>query len=194
MIKIKTKISKYSVLVLVVIVIVFLFVALQSKPNFQQGQYASLVAKKTSEAVNNNPSIQSVTRNIESIEKDIKAPIDQFSNALENSTNPQSLFFSAALNGNIEEIKTILVTNPQINVNAIDGSGETALMKAASGGHLEPVKYLLSHGAGADMCIPSSVVGGLPTGILTLVKSKLPYDHPNREAILNMLRKKGGKE
>lgn len=59
-------------------------------------------------------------------------------------------FFNASVSGDVQAIQDALASG-EINVNACpewdDWEGETALHRAAEGGHLELVRFLISHGA-----------------------------------------------
>jgi len=59
-------------------------------------------------------------------------------------------------NGNLEAVKKELLINK--NINRRDAAGQTALIYAASSGHLEMVKYLVENGASID--IKASFTGG----------------------------------
>jgi Ankyrin repeats (3 copies) len=62
-------------------------------------------------------------------------------------------FFNASVSGDMQAIQEALASG-EINVNACpeweDWEGETALHRAAEGGHLELVQLLISHGADVD--------------------------------------------
>ena len=63
--------------------------------------------------------------------------------AVEPSVNEQLL--QAAENGSLEQVKTLLSKNGDIN--AKNENSETVLMEAAKSGNLEAVKFLIDNGA-----------------------------------------------
>jgi ankyrin repeat protein len=98
----------------------------------------------------------------------------------------------AAKIGDIEKIKEMLKKG--VKPNFVGSDGETALMKAASGGHLEVVRYLLGHGAKAD--IDKRIVSGnsiVTVGICTIAQSgKLNHPHKDITALLELLEQHKG--
>ena len=58
------------------------------------------------------------------------------------------MFFQAAMTGNVQDVKEILRTNPNLNVNwrnENDDDGSTALITACDHGHDSIVFILLAH-------------------------------------------------
>ncbi|MCF7900243.1 ankyrin repeat domain-containing protein [Candidatus Babeliales bacterium] len=56
-----------------------------------------------------------------------------------------SIFLDAAKNGKVQELNRLLRAHPNIDVNAQDSDGYTALMLAAYNGHDDCVTSLLDH-------------------------------------------------
>ena len=75
--------------------------------------------------------------------------VDKVDNATENITDNKGIdsvdFFEASKSGNLDIIKTAV--SKDIDVNALDENGSTALQLASINGHLEVVKYLVENGA-----------------------------------------------
>jgi uncharacterized protein len=63
------------------------------------------------------------------------------------NTDPQAVeaFIQAALNGNPEQLESLLKDG--VGCNVADPDGHTALMLAAYNGHTEIVRFLIKHGA-----------------------------------------------
>ena len=57
---------------------------------------------------------------------------------------PEAELLYAAVGGNTDAVKGLLTEQPRLGVNAADTAGNTALMRAAGGGHLEMVAALLA--------------------------------------------------
>ena len=66
----------------------------------------------------------------------------------------ESELHTAAWNGNLEEVKSIVAKG--VDVNWIDSAGESAVFGAAAWGHSEVVAYLLLVGARIDFHEPLS--------------------------------------
>ena len=62
----------------------------------------------------------------------VALPLFAYANALSN----------AVLRGNVEKVK-LLVLKDEVNINAKDKYGSTALMYAVSNGHLEIIQFLV---------------------------------------------------
>ena len=79
----------------------------------------------------------SVEEYYKQMQEDQAAPLD-----VEGVIDPASLLFYAAENGNTAVVDTILATF-EIDINAQDENGDTALMLAVYNDHFETVKRLL---------------------------------------------------
>src|SRR5947199_8178597 len=75
--------------------------------------------------------------------------------------NPLNKLMAAAQLGNVEDLKFILHSHPDL-VSEPDETGATALHYAAFGGHRDAVRLLV--GAGADVNATDAQFGATPTG------------------------------
>ena len=91
-------------------------------------------------------------------------------------TPEQIQFLDAADRGDVETVKTLLASG--VDANALDyrrlPTNRTALMHAASGGHLDVVELLIAAGAKVDMKdkgLGAALPGG-NTALLLALKNK----------------------
>ncbi|NJK50021.1 hypothetical protein HC931_19450 [Candidatus Gracilibacteria bacterium] len=110
---------------------------------------------------------------------------DRYGNKEENSERKPDraveLFIEAAMYGKLEEVKTAIANG--IDVNAIATNGETALICAASFGHLGVIRALLNAGAYPDF--PS--VKKYEEGQTALMKVTSGFLAKNRAEIIRVL-------
>ncbi len=92
-------------------------------------------------------------------------------------------FINAAMYGKLEEVKTAISDN--VDVNAIDSNGCTALMYAANYGHIPVIQALLD--AGADSNIKSDNDEGLGEGMTALMFAAGSFFAANRVDVVKLL-------
>lgn len=63
---------------------------------------------------------------------------------VKQGTEKYTDIFEASKNGNLALVKTLI--SKDININAFDENGSTALQLASGNGHLDIVKYLVENG------------------------------------------------
>jgi hypothetical protein len=86
-----------------------------------------------------------------------------------------------AAKGDLDSIKNLFETHPNIDVNSRDYDGRTALHLSTEEGHKDIVSFLLSHGAQVDTVDRFNN---------TPLRGALKYDH---QGIANMLKEAGAK-
>ncbi|MBD2731102.1 ankyrin repeat domain-containing protein [Nostoc sp. FACHB-892] len=91
-------------------------------------------------------------------------------------------FIDAAMMGQLEAVQAAIKNG--IDINAIGSNGQTALMYAASYGHISVIKVLIKAGANLDILSDEDITGVRQTALMLVASS---YFATNRHEVIKVL-------